>query len=204
MKKEMISVRNKVIIPMAGGINPTFISFNGFATTNQHFAVVFQGTHPTEPPIVRVHSECITGDLFGSLRCDCGKQLEEAIQVLSEKGGLLLYLRQEGRGIGLYAKLDAYTLQDKGLDTFEANHQLAYPADARDYGCAASMLEALGYRSIRLLSNNPDKVGQLQHYGIEVVEQIQTSVFVNKYNLHYLNAKVQKANHLLDIAHKNY
>jgi GTP cyclohydrolase II len=152
----------------------------------------------TSAPLVRPHSECLTGDVFGSQRCDCGPQLREAVERITDSGGYLLYLRQEGRGIGLYAKLDAYTLQDAGLDTYEANRALGWRDDERDYTAAAQMLRALGVRRITLFSSNPDKARQLVDLGIDVVEQIPTSVHRSPANATYLAAKARYGAHLLD------
>ncbi len=150
-------------------------------------------------PLVRPHSECMTGDVFGSERCDCGPQLREAAERISETGGFLLYLRQEGRGIGLYAKLDAYALQDAGLDTYEANRSLGRGDDERDYTVAAQMLKALGADRIRLLSNNPDKAVQLEDLGIEVSERVNTGVHLSDANMRYLAAKRDYTAHTLDL-----
>ena len=152
-----------------------------------------------DAPLVRPHSECMTGDVFGSQRCDCGPQLREAVERIADAGGFLLYLRQEGRGIGLYSKLDAYALQDAGLDTYEANLALGRGEDERDYRAAAQMLHALGVERIRLLSNNPDKASQLQEHGIGVDEQVATGVHVCDANLRYLVTKRDHAGHTLDL-----
>ncbi len=146
---------------------------------------------------MRPHSECLTGDVFGSERCDCGPQLREAVERISETGGFLLYLRQEGRGIGLYAKLDAYALQDAGLDTYEANTALGRAEDERDYTAAAQMLRALGAGRIRLLSNNPDKAAQLELLGVAVTERVPTGVHVSPANVRYLAAKRDHTAHTL-------
>lgn len=153
-----------------------------------------------EPPLVRPHSECLTGDVLGSERCDCGPQLREAVERIAASGGFLLYLRQEGRGIGLYAKLDAYALQDQGLDTYAANRALGRGEDERDYEAAAQMLEALGASRIRLLSNNPDKALQLEALGIEVAEHVPTAVHLSANNVRYLQAKRDHTFHTLDLA----
>jgi GTP cyclohydrolase II len=150
-------------------------------------------------PLVRPHSECLTGDVFGSQRCDCGPQLREAVERISDVGGLLLYLRQEGRGIGLYAKLDAYALQDSGLDTYEANVALGHGEDERDYGAAAQMLLALGAKRIRLLSNNPDKAEQLARYGVAIAERIPTGVHVSADNVRYLATKATHTSHTITL-----
>jgi len=141
----------------------------------------------------------MTGDVFGSERCDCGPQLREAVERISAVGGFLLYLRQEGRGIGLYAKLDAYALQDVGMDTYEANRALGRGDDERDYRAAAQMLLALGVDRIRLLSNNPDKAGQLDLFGVAVTERIPTGVHVSDSNVRYLAAKRDHTKHTLDL-----
>jgi GTP cyclohydrolase II len=146
-------------------------------------------------PLVRLHSECLTGDVFGSARCDCGPQLRDAAEQITNVGGYLIYLRQEGRGIGLYNKLDAYALQDKGLNTYEANEALGLPSDARDYTAAAQILHALEAPEIRLLSNNPDKAVQLGRNGITVRDKVPTGVFVTASNLRYLQTKVSVTGH---------
>jgi GTP cyclohydrolase II len=143
-------------------------------------------------PLVRPHSECLTGDVFGSQRCDCGPQLREAVERIAEVGGFLLYLRQEGRGIGLYTKLDAYALQDRGLDTYEANLALGHREDERDYTPAAQMLVALGVERLALLSNNPDKDEQLCRLGLTVTEVVPTGVYLSPTNAGYLAAKARR------------
>jgi GTP cyclohydrolase II len=150
-------------------------------------------------PLVRLHSECMTGDVFGSQRCDCGPQLREAVEQIAGVGGFLLYLRQEGRGIGLYSKLDAYALQDAGLDTYEANLALGHGEDERDYTAAAQMLGALGATTVRLLTNNPDKARQLSGLGIDITEQVPTGVHLSTANRRYLAAKRDHTAHTLDL-----
>jgi GTP cyclohydrolase II len=152
-----------------------------------------------DAPLVRPHSECLTGDVLGSERCDCGPQLREAVERIASAGGFLLYLRQEGRGIGLYAKLDAYALQDKGLDTYAANVALGRGEDERDYEAAAQMLHALGASRIRLLSNNPDKAHQLSGFGIEITEHVPTAVHLSASNVRYLQSKRDHTLHTLDL-----
>jgi GTP cyclohydrolase II len=150
-------------------------------------------------PLVRPHSECLTGDVFGSQRCDCGPQLREAAQRISDAGGFLLYLRQEGRGIGLYDKLDAYALQDGGLDTYQANLELGRGEDERDYTAAAQMLQALGVTRVALLSNNPDKADQLTRLGVEIAQRIPTGVHLSGANARYLATKALHSAHTLDL-----
>src|ERR1700752_5228347 len=146
----------------------TVVSFTGLTDGQQHVALELGRPAAATLPLVRLHSECLTGDVFGSQRCDCGPQLREAVERIARHGGYLLYLRQEGRGIGLYDKLDAYALQDGGLDTYDANLALGFGADERDYTVAAQMLRALGVRRVALLTNNPDKVRQLEGLGVDV------------------------------------
>jgi GTP cyclohydrolase II len=191
--------RRPVMIPIGPeGVPAEFVGFDGLDGL-EHVAIRFAGRHadPSRPVLVRLHSECLTGDIFASARCDCGHQLHEAIELLSEEGGILLYLRQEGRGIGLYAKLDAYRLQDQGIDTYTANRWLNLPEDARNYTVGARMLQALGVTRIRLMTNNPDKVAQLSAAGIEVAEVRRTGVFVTDANRAYLQAKFAHR-HMID------
>ena len=153
-----------------------------------------------DPVLMRVHSECLTGDAFGSLRCDCGSQLDAALAAIAKKGwGVVVYLRQEGRGIGLHAKIQAYHLQDQGADTLDANLMLGLPADARNYRIASTMLEALGVGDVCLLSNNPDKAKQLEEYGINVVERMSLIVCVVTENRDYLQTKAQRRGHDIDL-----
>jgi GTP cyclohydrolase II len=155
------------------------------------------------PVMVRIHSECLTGDALGSLRCDCGMQLQIALRMLEKAGqGVLIYLAQEGRGIGLLNKVKAYSLQDLGLDTVEANERLGFSADLRDYGTVAEILEDLGVKQIRLITNNPRKVAGLKSYGIEVVDRIPLVIEPNDYNLHYLTTKAKKLGHLIKLKHR--
>jgi len=166
----------------------------------EHVALVRGDITGEEPVLVRVHSECLTGDVFGSLRCDCGAQIEMALQSIAKEGrGVFLYMRQEGRGIGFHNKLRAYALQDKGLDTVEANVALGFAPDLRDYGIGAQILADLGLHNIRLLTNNPKKVIGLESYGIKIVETVPLIAPPNPYNLQYLKAKQKKLGHLLGI-----
>ena len=151
-------------------------------------------------PLVRIHSECLTGDAFSSLRCDCGPQLNSALQAIQEQGwGVLLYLRQEGRGIGLYAKMQAYALQDQGLDTLDANLQLGLPADARTYEIAAEMLKTIGYDELYLLTNNPEKRLQLVENGIKIKDRVPIIVVPSEHNLSYLRTKASRMGHILEV-----
>jgi len=178
----------------------TAIAYKSTTDADQHVALVYGDITGDQPVLVRVHSECLTGDVFGSLRCDCGEQIELALRAITEEGsGVFLYMRQEGRGIGLHNKIAAYALQDKGLDTVEANESLGFPADLRDYGIGAQILEDLGLRDIRLLTNNPKKVVGLDAYGLHVVETVPIQVCPNPNNIHYLETKKQKLGHLLDL-----
>jgi 3,4-dihydroxy 2-butanone 4-phosphate synthase/GTP cyclohydrolase II len=164
-----------------------------------HLAIVLGDIEPGQPTLLRAHSECLTGDIFGSLRCDCGAQLQAAMEMIASEGsGVVLYIRhQEGRGIGLLDKLHAYNLQDKGLDTVEANEALGHPADKRDYGVGSQILYDLGVRKIRLLTNNPKKIYGLEGFGLEVVARIPIHIAANKHNEHYLQTKKDKLGHLL-------
>ena len=164
---------------------------------SHHLALVRGEIDPEKPTLVRVHSECLTGDVFGSRRCDCGGQLHTAMQQIAEEGGILLYLRQEGRGIGLPAKIHAYKLQEQGFDTVQANEKLGFAADLRDYGMGAQILADLKVRKIRLLTNNPKKVIGLEGYGLEMVEQVPLRLPANSDNEAYLNTKKEKMGHEL-------
>lgn len=183
------------------GADAELVTFHGLADGQEHVAVVLGDPGPV--PLVRLHSECLTGDVLGSARCDCGPQLREAVERIADRGGVLLYLRQEGRGIGLYNKLDAYALQDQGLDTYEANAALGLPEDARDYTAAAQMLAALGIGELDLLSNNPDKAEQLRALGTVVRDRVPTGVFTTTHNVPYLRAKVLQTQHTLPLAQLN-
>jgi 3,4-dihydroxy 2-butanone 4-phosphate synthase / GTP cyclohydrolase II len=163
----------------------------------EHVTLTLGSTDAGGPVLVRAHSECLTGDVLGSSRCDCGEQLDDSLRYLQEHGrGVLLYLRQEGRGIGLASKISAYGLQERGLDTVEANLALGLPEDMRDYRAAAEMLLDLGVRRIRLLTNNPAKIEGLRRYGVEVVERVPLEISPNPSNLGYLRTKREKMGHL--------
>ncbi|MEU0541755.1 GTP cyclohydrolase II [Nocardia sp. NPDC005978] len=195
-------VRTRVRIPLtfADGYATTAeaVTFRGLADDREHLALVLGES--AETPLVRLHSECLTGDVFGSARCDCGPQLREAVELISTRGGILLYLRQEGRDIGLYNKLDAYALQDQGLNTYEANAALGLPEDARDYTAAAQMLAALGAGELDLLTNNPEKARQLRALGVAVRETVPTGVHETPDNLRYLRAKIEHTGHTISLA----
>ncbi len=165
-----------------------------------HIAMVKGQIDPEKPVLVRVHSECLTGDIFASLRCDCGDQLQTAMEMIDqENAGVLLYIRQEGRGIGLVNKIRAYALQDQGLDTVEANERLGFKPDLRNYGIGAQILVDLGVKKMRLLTNNPKKMVGLQGYGLSITEQIEIETEPNEYNRHYLECKKLKMGHLLNV-----
>ncbi|WCD84988.1 GTP cyclohydrolase-2 [Streptomyces xanthophaeus] len=200
---ESVRVRARVEVPIdvpgLGRRASTMVTFHGLHDGREHVALLMPGWQNGSHPLVRVHSECLTGDVFGSQRCDCGPQLHEALAICSHEGGIILYLRQEGRGIGLYNKFDAYVLQDSGLDTFEANAVLNFGHDMRDYRVAAEMLRALGVPEIRLLSNNPEKASQLRAHGVAIAEVVTTGTFVNENNHAYLTAKRERAGHALEV-----
>jgi GTP cyclohydrolase II len=204
------TIRTQVTVPLrfADGYVTTarVLTFDGLVDGREHVAfglgdraAAVTSAGPGATPLVRLHSECLTGDVFGSQRCDCGPQLREAVERIADCGGFLLYLRQEGRGIGLYAKLEAYALQDAGLDTYEANLALGHREDERSYLVAAQMLQALGVLRIALLSNNPDKARQLHRFGVTVAARVPTAVHLSDANARYLATKAQRGAHTLDI-----
>lgn len=203
------TIRTQVEVPLrfADGFaaDARAISFNGLVDDREHLAFALgdrlapHSADDRRVPLIRPHSECLTGDVFGSERCDCGPQLREAVERIADAGGYLLYLRQEGRGIGLYSKLAAYALQDAGADTYEANLALGHAEDERSYLAAAQMLHALGAPRIALLSNNPEKARQLLSWGVTVVEQVPTGVFVSHANRRYLETKARRGRHTLDL-----
>jgi GTP cyclohydrolase II len=170
---------------------------NGNQPAREEAVALVMGDVTGKPPLVRVHSQCLTGDVFGSLRCDCRQQLEMALSMIAEEGaGVLIYEQKEGRGIGLMAKLQAYELQDAGLDTVEANERLGFKADHRNFTLPGEMLKALGVHQVRLLSNNPDKVAALEQAGVQVVERVPCEVNVSPHAEDYLKTKKEKLGHL--------
>jgi len=205
------TVRARVPVPLrfpdGYATSAMVFSFDGLWDGREHLALglgdwvraVERGAAGGRPPLVRPHSECLTGDVFGSQRCDCGPQLREAVERIAGQGGFVLYLRQEGRGIGLYAKLDAYNLQDAGLDTYDANVALGHGEDERDYTVAAQMLLALGMPRVALLTNNPDKAEQLDRLGLTVTERVPTGVHLSPNNAGYLAAKASRGLHTIDV-----
>src|SRR5690348_7800892 len=203
------TIRTQVELPLrfADGFeaDARVFTFDGLVDDREHLTFALgdhTAPHPADEchvPLIRPHSECLTGDVFGSQRCDCGPQLREAVERIAATGGYLLYLRQEGRGIGLYSKLDAYALQDSGVDTYDANVALGHGEDERSYVAAAQMLHALGVSRVALLSNNPDKARQLRSSGVTVAAQIRTGVHVSESNVRYLEAKARRGGHTLDL-----
>ena len=203
------SIRRQVRIPLrfvdGYATQARLLTFNGLVDGLEHIALGLGpysemselSALPVSVPLIRPHSECLTGDVFGSQRCDCGAQLREAVERVARAGGYLLYLRQEGRGIGLYSKVDAYLLQDEGLDTYEANLALGHAQDERDYAVAAQMLWALDVPRIALLTNNPDKAAQLTRLGITVTVQVPTAVHLSATNAGYLETKACRGAHTL-------
>ncbi len=178
----------------------TVIVYENDMDAYQHIAMIKGQINPEEPVLVRVHSECMTGDIFGSMRCDCGDQLHRSMQMMDKAGaGVLLYIRQEGRGIGLVNKLKAYNLQDQGMDTVEANEKLGFKPDLRNYGIGAQVLVDLGVKKMRLITNNPKKMVGLQGYGLSVVDQVPMEIEANEHNRCYLECKKLKMGHLLNI-----
>jgi 3,4-dihydroxy 2-butanone 4-phosphate synthase/GTP cyclohydrolase II len=199
--EKLVARRVEAVIPI-GGKEPRdwkLFAFEDVLRHENHLALVLGDIDPAKPVLLRAHSECLTGDIFGSLRCDCGAQLHAAMQMIADEGvGVILYIRhQEGRGIGLLDKLHAYNLQDRGLDTVEANEALGHPADKRDYGIGSQILYDLGVRKIRLLTNNPKKIYGLEGFGLEVTERVPIRIAANPHNERYLKTKKDKLGHLL-------
>ncbi|CCQ09791.1 GTP cyclohydrolase II [Pseudoalteromonas luteoviolacea B = ATCC 29581] len=201
----MAEVRARVALNVGqrSEIPAEIISFSGLQDGLEHVALVFNKADKNDKvPLIRMHSECLTGDVFHSSRCDCGEQLNECIETMHQQGGILLYLRQEGRGIGLYNKIDAYVLQSQGMNTYEANNHLGFADDLREFGDAVLMLKALGIAKVRLMTNNPRKLHALKSAGIEVDHVVGTQAHVkvgHVGNKSYLETKVKHGDHMLDI-----
>lgn len=185
-------------LPLEGAENSTIISFRSQDDEKIHLALIIGKQKNNMLPLVRVHSSCVTGDLLGSLRCDCGSQLGIALEAIKKSGyGILLYLNQEGRGIGITNKLRAYQLQEQGMDTYAANHELGFEGDERDFSAAASILKYLGIGKVNLLTNNPHKVAELRKNGITISKRLPVIAPAGKHNREYINAKAQKAGHIM-------
>ncbi|AXN30168.1 GTP cyclohydrolase II [Vibrio coralliilyticus] len=202
VSRDMAEVRARVDFKVGknSDIEAELLSFKGLKTDKEHVAIIFKQADKTQSsPLVRLHSECLTGDVFHSSRCDCGEQLDETINKMGESGGIILYLRQEGRGIGLYNKIDAYKLQSEGLNTYEANNHLGFGDDLRDFTEAAQMLKALSVNKIRLITNNPKKIRELKEHGIEIEDTVNTSAHIKDGNEGYLKAKVSHGKHDLKL-----
>ncbi|MEZ4806526.1 MAG: bifunctional 3,4-dihydroxy-2-butanone-4-phosphate synthase/GTP cyclohydrolase II [Flavobacteriales bacterium] len=200
MRSERIIERQvEVKLPTAHG-DFDLVAYQQTTTGEEHLALVKGTWDPTEPILVRVHSSCVTGDIFGSCRCDCGPQLQRAMEMVEREGkGVILYMQQEGRGIGLLNKLKAYKLQEEGADTVDANLMLGFDMDARDYGVGAQILHDLGVRKMRLLTNNPRKRTGLMGYGLEIVENLPIQITANEHNRNYLRTKKVRLGHTLDL-----
>jgi len=197
MSEKLVRREQEIMMPTDFG-EFRMVLYHADVDNHHHLALVKGPINPEKPALVRVHSECLTGDVFGSRRCDCGSQLHSALSQISASGhGVLVYMRQEGRGIGLAAKIHAYKLQEEGLDTVQANERLGYPPDLREYGTGAQILADLGIRKIRLLTNNPRKVVGLEGYGLEIVERVPIQQKPNKHNSRYLFTKKKKLGHML-------
>jgi len=196
LRPPVAAISSRARLPIEDVGEAQVVAFREPSTGAEHVALLI-GAPGGEPPLVRLHSECLTGDVFGSLKCDCGPQLKEALRLIADAGGgILLYLRQEGRGIGLTNKIRAYALQDRGLDTVDANRRLGFADDERDYATAAAMLRALGTDAVRLLTNNPAKVAGLEAEGIKVVERVAHHLPVNPHNADYIATKRHRSGHL--------
>jgi len=192
-----LAIAARARLPVAGSESAEIVAFRSPDSPGEHVALII-GQPDGRPPLVRLHSECLTGDVLGSLKCDCGPQLHAAIHAMEDTGwGILLYLRQEGRGIGLVNKLRAYALQDQGFDTVDANTRLGFAIDARDFRVAARMLDLLGQTNIRLLTNNPEKVRVLEENGIKVTERVPIALPANRFNAKYLATKRDRTGHQL-------
>lgn len=197
----MTDVRARVALNVGtnSDIPAEIVTFKQFDVGNEHIALVFKQADLTQQaPLVRMHSECLTGDVFHSSRCDCGEQLDETINKMAVEGGIILYLRQEGRGIGLYNKIDAYVLQSQGMNTYEANRHLGFGDDERSFDDAITMLNGLGVTKIKLVTNNPRKINAIKEH-VNIVEHVKTSAFVKKGNEGYLSTKARFGAHFIDL-----
>jgi len=198
----MAEIRTRISLKIGqdSNIPAEMVSFNDLISDKEHVALVLgQADTLQKVPLVRIHSECLTGDVFHSSRCDCGEQLDEAINLMAAEGGVILYLRQEGRGIGLYNKIDAYKLQSEGMNTYQANNHLGFGDDLRDFTEAGQMLEALKVSRLKLMTNNPIKAKALIDYGLTVEKEVNTSTHIKDGNEDYLKAKVNNAGHKLTL-----
>lgn len=198
IKLKIPHLRQKVSIPSSFG-EIELATFSLLSDQREHIAIIFDGWDQQPVTDVRIHSKCFTGDTLGSQKCDCGDQLKNSMETFSKTGGVILYLMQEGRDIGLYNKVDAYSLQTKGLDTVEANQKLGFDDDHRCFKVAAEMLQALNIFKVNLFTNNPKKVYGLEFNGITVNQRLSTGLFSNKHNIEYLKTKVKKSGHLINI-----
>jgi len=202
VREPKLNISSRARLPLSAADNSEIVMFREDGGTEEHFAVIVGapeqgGNDPV--PLVRLHSQCVTGDVLGSLKCDCGQQLHSSLQMMNEAGyGILLYLEQEGRGIGLLNKIRAYALQDKGFDTVDANHRLGFNTDERVFAPASAMLKALDCRQIKLLTNNPDKISQLASFDIDIISRVALSISPNSHNKAYLDTKRNRTGHLLE------